>query len=456
MNNTESLGSLSNEFFCPESPEYIWDLQHTTSFNTIFAITTIACPATIVLNLLLITAVKTRRELKQNSNFLLSGVALTDLLVGAVSMPLAITLDMLVIQRVLVVDIICTIDFISVSVLHIGGWASFFHLILIAWERFVAIAKCMDYKAVVTTSRLNKYTRAAWLLALLIVVPVVIMSAAGAPYEHLSVIDVILSIFWFVCLSLVAYFYLKAYLALRKWNRTRIRQVNVLVKGKLESKVAYTTFWPAVFFAVSGFPSLVVYLFRGVSPFFRQVSTIRWVETTFQLNSLFNPLLYWYRYRRLRKATLGLLRCRNKPVACTARHIRQRRYSMASIDVEKLQSEQRGARLLRSESLGAMMCLDTFRHRRNETAQERPLSAPSRVASDEIFTQQCNQLIVTVQIENAPGGKSVQRKTELPKNTTELRRPRQTNLHELKDRTGVDELASEKELSYNHYEETKL
>ena len=29
--------------------------------------------------------------------------------------------------------------FLSVSVLHIGCWASFFHLLLIAWDRFVTI-----------------------------------------------------------------------------------------------------------------------------------------------------------------------------------------------------------------------------------------------------------------------------------------------------------------------------
>jgi len=50
------------------------------------------------------------------------------------------------------------------------------------------------------------------------------------------------------------------------------------------------------------------------------------------------------------------------------------------------------------------------------------MSALSRVASDEIFTQQRNHLIVTVQIENAPGGKGVHRKTELPKNTIKLGR----------------------------------
>ena len=72
-----------------------------------------------------------------------------------------------------------------------------------------------------------------------------------------------------------------------------------------------------------------------------------------------------------------------------------------------------------------MLPFDTFRQRRNEAVKERPLSAPTKVASDQICrTKECNKLIVTVQIENAPGGKSIQRKTKLPKNTTELGRSR--------------------------------
>ena len=93
-------------------------LNHTTSFKIIVVITTIACPVTIELNLLGIIAVKTRRELKKNSNILLSSVALADLLVGAVSMPLSITLDTLVNERVLDVDIICAIDSTSAYVMY--------------------------------------------------------------------------------------------------------------------------------------------------------------------------------------------------------------------------------------------------------------------------------------------------------------------------------------------------
>ena len=497
--NTGSLANSSSEetrsvFYCPVSPQFIWDLNHTTSLKIIVAITAIACPVTVVLNLLVIIAVKTRRELKKNSNILLSSVALTDLLVGAISMPMSITLDTLVIRRVLEVDIICTIDVIGVSLMYTICCVSFLHLLLIAWERYVAVAKWKDYKVTVTRGRLNKYTRVAWLLVILVAVPVAIMEFASVRYEIILVIDVIVNIFWFLCLSLIAYFYVKAYLAVRKWNRTRICPVNVLVKGKLENKFAYTTLWLTVFFAVSGSPIVVAYLFREASLFFRQVSTIRWAETILQLNSLFNPLLYWYRTRRLRKHTLDMLRGSKRTTERNASHIRQRRYSVSSLDVEKFKNEQKRPQMFRSKSLGAGICSDTFGQSLSKAVKERPISAPSRVGSDGIFTQQRNQQKVTVQIEMLQH----HAKTELQKNTTELERswrhigrkitrsrslnencfvsltkwhqnaPKQRNaqrsrsvpiiltkVNDQKDRTTVGTV-DKMTLSHNRYEETKL
>jgi len=396
---------------CPELPEFIWDVNQITSFKIIDAITSIACPVTILLNLLVIIAVKTRRVLKHNSNILLSSVALADLLVGAVSMPLSVTSDMLVANRVLDVDIVCTIAFINASVLYFTCGASFLLLLLIARERYVAIAKWMEYKAIVTTGRLKKYTRVAWLLAALVVGSSLLMEACRLRYERVSVEDVILSIFWVAYFLLVVFFYVKTYLVVRKWNRTRIRPVNGLVKGKIESKVANTTFWLTVFVAASGMPIQVVYLFRGVLPFFSRVSTLRWAETILQFNSLFNPLLYWYRNRRKRKAALDLLRCRKRPTGHTVRYIKTRPYSGASLDVEKLQNGQTGALFVRCKSLGAMMCSDTFLQMSSKLMKERPMSAPSRIASDEKFTLQDSEPIASVQIKKAPGKKGIQRRS---------------------------------------------
>ena len=80
---------------------------------------------------------------------------------------------------------------------------------------------------------------------------------------------------------------------------------------------------------------------------------------------------------------MELLRFRYKPLARIACHIRERRYIVASLDVEKLQGEQRGVRLLRSASLGAIMCSGIFQQSRNEAVKERAMSAPSRVAKSQ-------------------------------------------------------------------------
>jgi len=398
-------------FHCLELPEFIWDVNQTTSFKIIDAITSTACPVTIFLNLLVIIAVKTRRELKHNSNILLSSVALADLLVGVVSMPLSVTSDTLVTNRVLDVDVICTIAFVNAFVMYFTCGASFFLLLLIAWERYVAIVKWMEYKVIVTTDRLSKYTRVAWLLAALFVGSALLMESARLRYQRISVGDVILIIFWVVCFLLVVFFYVKTYLVVRKWNRTRVHPVNGLVKGNLESKVADTTFWLTVFVAASGMPIQVVYLLRGVLPFFSRVSTLRWAETILQLNSLFNPLLYWYRNRRKRKAALDLVRFRNRPTGLTyiARYIRTRRYSGVSLDVEKLQNEQTGALFVSRKSLSAVMCSGTLLQTSSKMVKGRPMSAPSRIASHEMFTPQDNELIATVQIRK--GMKGIQRKS---------------------------------------------
>ena len=158
----------------------------------------------------------------------------------------------------------------------------------------MAVAKWIEYKVIVTRDRVNKYTRVAWFSAIIkVVIVVFFMVAVRVPHEMIFVVhvDVILCIFWFVCISLTDNFYVKAYLAARNWNRTRIRPVNVLAKGKFESKVAHTTFWLTVFVGVSTLPISFVYLFQGTLSFFLQISTIRWAETMTSVKLSLQPTI---------------------------------------------------------------------------------------------------------------------------------------------------------------------
>ena len=434
VNETATLVNSSSVprsvFFCQKWPEFIWDLNHTTSLKIVLAAMITACPVTVLLNLLVIIAVKTREELKRNSNILLSSLALVDLAVGAVSMPLTITIDLLILQRFSFEDIICTMDFISDFVLYTSYGVSFFHLLLIAWERYVVITKLMDYRAIITRRRLKKYVRIAWIASIAVVLPVLIVEFIGVDHVVMYVVGIVLGVFLVFCLLLIVYFYAMLYIGVRKQNQTRIHQVNALGKTKMESKIACTAFMLTLFVGISGIPTVVFYFFWGVSSSLRKGSIFRWTETILQLNSLFNPLLYFYRNRRFRKAALELLRCtkssRIRPAARTVRHIRRRRYSMASINIEDFQNQEQRPPLTRSESCDAVMCSDWGRSNSHQACalKERSMSASPCVAISEVFTQQQNKIVVTVQIENVPRRKATHGNTELTKYSKGLGRSR--------------------------------
>ena len=86
-------------YFCPTKPIYTWILTETAAFYVSITTKSIASPLTVLLNVLIIVAVKKRRALQKNSSILLASMAVSDLLVGAVSMPLTTALDILLLHK---------------------------------------------------------------------------------------------------------------------------------------------------------------------------------------------------------------------------------------------------------------------------------------------------------------------------------------------------------------------
>ena len=95
------------------------------------AIVSIAAPAAVILNILVIAAVSSRKELQKNPNILLSSMAVADILVGVVNMPLSATVDF-VISRQVFKDHICLVDLINVYLMYALAACTLYHLILIA------------------------------------------------------------------------------------------------------------------------------------------------------------------------------------------------------------------------------------------------------------------------------------------------------------------------------------
>lgn len=91
-------------------------------------------------------------------------MAVADLLVGAVSMPLTIASDILLLRKRLSLEI-CKISGANQIVLYSVFSSSFYHSTFIAWDRYVAIKKWWSYKTIVTKTRLKICAVIAWLFA---------------------------------------------------------------------------------------------------------------------------------------------------------------------------------------------------------------------------------------------------------------------------------------------------
>lgn len=280
-------------FFCPYKPIFTWILSDKTTFYATVSIISTACPITILLNIVVITAVKKTRRLQNKSNILLASLALADLLVGAVSIPLNISLDVLLLCKAVNYPI-CEIAFANQLVLYAAVCSSLYHLTFIAWERYVAVKRSIRYKVIVTKSRVKKFAKISWFLAFLTTTPARVLKAAGVDYKYVELLNIILTLPAVICIIFIMYFYTMVYLGVRQQKVKNIHQGPALFKEKIERKIAKTTAILTAVLLISYSPSVGVLLFGEFVPFLRTSSFFRWSETLIQLNSLVNPFLYCF------------------------------------------------------------------------------------------------------------------------------------------------------------------
>ena len=150
--NTTTSIKIRSVSYCVQVPNLTWDLNEATIPWILFPITTIASLATIFLNALIILAMKQKRELKKTTTILLASMAVADPLVGTITMPLSVATEIFIIRHVYYFGF-CTLRFASeLSMFNLVS-STLYHLTFIAWERYVAIRKWIEYKVIVTRER---------------------------------------------------------------------------------------------------------------------------------------------------------------------------------------------------------------------------------------------------------------------------------------------------------------
>ena len=108
-------------------------------------------PFIIVLNILVMVAMKTKPQVRTKSNIALACLSTTDLAVGVVLQPLYIAIASSLLSSYLT---FCTINELSNTISLICLLASFHHLVLMSAERYVAIKHPFLYEGLVTKVRI--------------------------------------------------------------------------------------------------------------------------------------------------------------------------------------------------------------------------------------------------------------------------------------------------------------
>ena len=142
-------------FYCKYAPHVSWEVRG-SAFHLISGLTLVMAsfPA-IILNALIILAIKQKKELQKPSTILLSSMAVTDLVVGVIVMPTSATIDFFTARRVSF-EHTCKLYAVNLFFHPLLFGATMHHLTIIAWERYVAVQKWMDYKLIITNDRVKK------------------------------------------------------------------------------------------------------------------------------------------------------------------------------------------------------------------------------------------------------------------------------------------------------------
>ena len=386
--NNSSIEARS-EFSCREFyPTYFTagDVSDATALWIIIGLVSLASPTIVILNALVIIALRVRKELQRLSNVFLLSIAISDLLIGAVCMPLTAIVDSFLARQTLPENV-CVLDFVTLILMYILSWSSVLHLTVIAWERYVAIQKWREYKSIVTKSRLNKLAIIAWVSATFMVLPDIILVTVVNGDDRPNFVQawfIVTAILVVCALALIIYFYVMMYLGIRNRKLSEVSQVTSLISAKLEKKVAKMTALVTAVLIISFLPLIVVSVFSGVSRVPPKIWAWRLADILMQSNSIANPLIYCYGDRRFKTAVLELLRVRkpgtNEPTAVAGVRFVSQKGRFGSVEnVMELQREVNLMHFKRRASCDQAVALDFFQLKlRNELQGfNRPVSAPS-------------------------------------------------------------------------------
>ena len=309
-----SYATINTTFSCGSSPYFSLPVVERLSpgLRAVFifriAVNAVSCPFVILLNILVIVAVKTNRQLRSKSNLSLACLATTDLVVGLVVQPFEIVHYSFMFKGD--TDIICsTLAKVRTAFTIKCVITSLNLFVLLSAERYIAIKHPFAYENLVTEARIIAATGLAW--AVVIAIPTEEFWPPNIQYVGILLV-VIMQL---ISIALVVYLNVSVYREVRRNEKQIVaNQISSQTKEKLlkNKKAFYCTIIVLLSISLCYFPANVVV--AVMISFLKDSIAINVKQIMFNLvtllpllNSLFNPLIYAVRIRYFRVTFIQLL-----------------------------------------------------------------------------------------------------------------------------------------------------
>lgn len=276
----------------------------------------IAVVPTILLNLLVIFAVATRRHLRSNTNVLLACMAVVDCFTGAIVQPMGIVQEVKNILGNRLVS--CCLQKIHTAASAAVNFASINHLVVISIERYIAIRCPLRYPNIVTTQWIRNGVLLAWAFALFTTTQTTVSYAVEntAIYsDYLQAMRVTFIIAGVLYMAVIGYTNVYIFFQTRRHKR-RIQFEQVTQQEAERLKKDHRAFHTLAIIlgtmVLTMMPSFILILTSsllnaiGTEPILTDILW-KWAITFALLRSVLNPIIYCWRVNKLRRAFLEIL-----------------------------------------------------------------------------------------------------------------------------------------------------
>ena len=298
-NTTEKLSNANTD-------SHARNVALEVSYIFTIIINSITCPFTVLLNVLVIMAVKRRPRLQTNANILLVCLAVTDALTGLTCQPSFILWKTFQLHSITNSATLRILHFFFIRIFSV---CSCLHLILVTCERLIAIKFTMHYHNFVTKRKIRVSVSACWIFSIFVEV-------LGLTNQEI-IVRVLIGLILNSCIFFVSFSYAMLYReTLKHKQRIKTQQLprEEVERFVRESKALKTTVYVVGTVVLSFLPGaivIVVYMSRQESrsrqpEFWKPQSLIPWFRTCGMLNSLLNPLIYCWGQQEMRRFVFRL------------------------------------------------------------------------------------------------------------------------------------------------------